>query len=436
MQVIQEATAGFFAVLGQPNMTAESYRACAFCLSAQTEQGTLFYHLVTKELILLEGDLETQQDPIRQELIRRWFLVPTDFDEYRWFDQVKGLLRLIRRPGDTMTFTIMTTMDCNARCFYCFEAGRKRIPMSEQTAKDVAAYILRHSKGKKIKLRWYGGEPLMNIPVIDVITQALTDANASFEAMMVTNGYLFTDEVLHKAKNQWRVNHVQITLDGTEQVYNRAKAYVNPTGSPYRRVLDNIDGLTAAGIKVYVRMNMDRYNAEDLLRLCDELAERFPNRENLRAYGELLFDAKGFTPSKEQEKRYWDLRRLEEKLGSLGLWKPPKLATRVRLEYCMADNDSCVVMTPDGRLSKCDLCSEEELFGSIYSEEKDDDMLESWREPVERNEACASCRLYPNCTRLKKCPGGRSCDEYQRAHIEYETCQSMLAAYEEWRKRV
>lgn len=436
MQVIQEAAAGYFAALGQPNMAAESYRACAFCLSAQTEQGTLFYHLATKELILLEGDLETQQDPVRQELIRRWFLVPTDFHEYQWFDDVRGLLRLIHRPGNTHTYTIMTTMDCNARCFYCYEAGRRRTAMTMQMAENVAAYILKHSKGRKIKICWFGGEPLMNVPVIDRISEILMKAQENFESSIVSNGYLFTEELARRAKERWRVNKAQITLDGTEQVYNRAKAYVNSDGSAYRRVMDNIGKLLANGICVSVRLNLDSYNAEDLLALCDELAERFPDKENLRVYAELLFETQGFTPARETEKRYAELRRLEEKLRSVGLMNVKPLGKRVQLNHCKADDDDSVVITPSGALGKCEHFSETELFGSIDSQQRDEALLASWKERVSKTVDCESCRQYPICNRLKKCPDARPCDKFQRAKVESEICQSMLAAYEEWRKRV
>ena len=46
--------------------------------------------------------------------------------------------------------------------------------MSEKTAEDVAAYILRTRKRSKItNIEWFGGEPLCNKKVITIICDIL-----------------------------------------------------------------------------------------------------------------------------------------------------------------------------------------------------------------------------------------------------------------------
>ncbi len=432
MQIICEPSDFYKSIWGEQQERQTAYRPCAFCLREPVEGGWLFYHLVTKELIFLEGDPENQPEETRRTLLKKWFLVPEDFDEYTWFDQIRGLLLLIRRPGDRHRYTIMTTTDCNARCFYCFEAGCSRVSMSEQTAKDAAAYILRHSAGKKVCLCWYGGEPLMNVAVIDLISEAL-NGKLSYEAMMISNGYLFDDEIIRRAKELWRVKKVQITLDGTERVYNRAKAYVDCEGSAYRRVTDNIGKLLAAGICVMVRLNLDSYNAEDLLTLCDELAARFGDTENLRVYTDLLYETNQYAPADALEKRKADFERLNEKLLKTGLSKPPALERGIRLGRCIADDDGSFVITPVGALGKCDHYSDKETYGSIYSEEQDQAVLDSWKERPEKIPACASCTLYPVCNRLKKCHAEKECNEFLRLRMELPRRRAMVGAYLSWR---
>ena len=69
----------------------------------------------------------------------------------------------------------------------------------------------------------------------------------------------------------------------------------------------------------------------------------------------------------------------------------------------MADDDASVTILPDGRLGKCEHYSESETFGSIYSDGRDADMIQSWKEQLEEQAECGICPLYPQCIRLKKC---------------------------------
>lgn len=69
--------------------------------------------------------------------------------------EVRKLAKLLGdRKKKTKSYTILTTTDCNARCFYCYELGRSRIPMSEQTAHEIADYI----SAPKVNIHWFGGE--------------------------------------------------------------------------------------------------------------------------------------------------------------------------------------------------------------------------------------------------------------------------------------
>ena len=67
---------------------------------------------------------------------------------------------------------------------------------------------------------------------------------------MISNGYLFNDDTIKEAKEEWQLTKVQITLDGTEQIYNRCKAYIYKDVNAYRRVIGNIHLLQDADIHV------------------------------------------------------------------------------------------------------------------------------------------------------------------------------------------
>ena len=75
----------------------------------------------------------------------------------------------------------------------------------------------------------------------------------------------------------------------------------------------------------------------------------------------------------------------------------------------MADNDSCITITPTGNIGKCDHYSHDSFVSHIDSEEWDEEMLQSFRETYDEIEACSTCFNYPNCFMLKRCHATHHC---------------------------
>ena len=393
----------------------EQYRLLHYVVQQEVEEGVLLYNVLTKAVALLSPEEAERMgdDPAKvPELVAGWFAVPVPHDDCRLAQEVRTVGKMLRNPSHGYrTFTVFTTTDCNARCFYCYEKGRARIPMKEETARKVAEWILGHKIPGEIRLRWFGGEPLYNRPAITTICTALKEAGVEYRSSMTSNGYLFDDAIVEEAVGLWNLKKVQITLDGTEEVYNRSKAFIYQDESPYRRVLANIRRLLDAGIRVSVRLNVGPHNAEDLLALADELGGIFPAEENLKVYSHALFDTEETRPEEMAAARM----RLERKLREKGLSKPGRLPKDLRLNHCMSDDSSSVTILPDGHLGKCEHYSESGWFGNIGSEEKNEAVLERFRAVREELAECAGCPLYPDCIRLVVCDETAVCRPEMRA---------------------
>ena len=119
-----------------------------YCVETFVDDGVLLFNLLTRELVLLskqEHDRMTELD----YLWEHWFVVPEDANEKEYADLVKWVLSARQKKSGAITgYTIFPTTDCNARCFYCFELGRSRVPMSRETALKVVEYIKTHCQGK------------------------------------------------------------------------------------------------------------------------------------------------------------------------------------------------------------------------------------------------------------------------------------------------
>lgn len=413
MKIISPANETVMQMLRNFRKPGTKYRKLKYLVDTEVEDGILLFNLFTRELILLTK--EEFENAIENEYLRnQWFIVPEECDEKAYVDLVKTFLKARKPKFKEITgYTIFTTTDCNARCFYCFEAGRSRIPMNHDTALKVVQYIKNHCNGKKVSIRWFGGEPLMNQDAIDTISEGLRNEGVKFNSSMVTNGYLFNDVAVDKAVKSWNLKGVQITLDGTEKVYNRVKAYVNAEGNPFEIVIKNIQRLLDAKIPLSIRLNMDLYNAEDLLSLTKDLCERFSRYDNLFIYAHHLFNAD--TPDAElHSEAEWARRsKAMERINSViiahNFYQKKEISSQFKINQCMADSGHSITILPDGNIGLCEHYIDGEFIGHINSDQFDQSVIKSFSQTIPEIPECADCFNYPECIMLKKCNSTGMC---------------------------
>lgn len=442
MKTIIEKNTLFGRAIGEQKYSPNGeYRFFAFVVKCEYRGKILLFNTLSRQLIALDkeewnGITGNIKNSIFEQAVKDYFLVPKDFDDGKLKEQFISLMLLFDNPKGITRYTIYSTMDCNARCFYCYERGAKKYHMSDKTAEDVADYIIKNSLGQKVSIQWFGGEPLYNQNPIDIITDKLRNAGIEFKSKMVSNGYLFDGETVKKAAEKWNLKQVQITLDGTEEVYNRCKAYIYKTDeSPFFRVLDNIEKLLKAGIGVTVRMNMDRHNKDDLYALVDILKERFgENGDLLYAYTHLLFDnfnlSNSVRPTDEKQSLTLEQMKIEEYIAECGFGTKAAPANKITLNYCMADDDRSTTVLPNGNLGKCEHFSDEGFWGSIYSDEKNDKIISEWKRLREPIELCTACPIQPQCKQIENCPNCAPCDEYVQAQKLSKLYRQMHNAYD------
>ena len=439
MKTILQPSGNIMKILGKAKPAEYGLRWMTYVLAQPLEGGVLVFNTLTRALFLLTQEEYTTPDAVT-ELRSSWFRVPQEMDDQKYADQVRFIRRTMQKePEHITTYTIFTTTDCNARCFYCYEMGRSRIPMSDETAHKAAAYIAAHCGGEKVHLHWFGGEPLFNKQVIDIICTDLTESGITYDSMMISNGYLFDRDTVEQAVSHWKLKSVQITLDGTEEIYNRSKAFIYKDGeSPYQVVLANIQRLLDAGVAVLIRLNMDEHNADNLMELADELHERFGENKKLNVYSHVLYEFFGCKESIPAEKRneiYQKQQALYHKLATLGYVKKFGLRKDLPLRRCIADHGGALTILPNGELGLCEQYSENNFIGHIDSEKLDETVRQSFREQWPILDACRKCFFYPECIRLKKCIEQQKCYEQMQIKVREDTLSAMRNTYEAWLKK-
>ncbi|MGE5474502.1 MAG: radical SAM protein [Ignavibacteriales bacterium] len=154
-------------------------------------------------------------------------------------------------PSAFTSCYLILTEDCNMKCKYCYEnANRcKNNYMSLDTAKKAMDFVLDNAfkQGiERIRLTFFGGEPLLNLDVmIKSFHYAVDKAkqyNISLFFSIITNGTIYNKEfeefILDWYKATKNVN-IQISTDGIPEVQDKSR--VNIDGKPISGIiLENI----------------------------------------------------------------------------------------------------------------------------------------------------------------------------------------------------
>ena len=395
----------------------KDFRLNKFVIQVDTQDGCLLYNTATGSIVALDGEDDLYDSFEKLKEMKDY--VPSAFDEISWVNELRAIRRTNSLKQVITGFTILTTTDCNARCFYCYEKGQAQKTMTDNTARDIANYILSVSSDSSVNLRWFGGEPLYNQRVIDLICNVLTEKGKKYESTMISNGLLFTDATIQKAKELWKLKSVQISLDGTKDIYQKAKAYKDLKGDEFDRVINSIKKLGDAGIRVSIRLNQSFYNTDDLLDLVDFLSMNFRGSKQILVYNSWLYEENELEDPLLEEAKYQQYIQLQNKLIDCGLFKNNSLKKRLRYYHCMADNDSSILVTPDGKIGLCEHYTDQHLVGSIYETSCDDIEMAKWKEPYPITPKCLECPIYPQCIRIKMCP-------VEREHCSLAECENKI----------
>lgn len=420
------------------------YRLLRYAMRVEHEDAILLHNLVTGQLVTLTkeedallGSLPAAYQPRMDELITAHFLVPADYDDHKQIANLRKLLYSLysAKKHPITSYIILPTTACNARCYYCYEQNYRHIHMTEETAEEVVRFIEANcGSDKKIYIRWFGGEPTVGASRIDQICNGLIKRGIRYSSTMTTNGYLFDEEMAAKAKELWHLYRVNISMDGTEENYNRIKAYPAVQDNPYRRVLRNVGLLLDQGINVSLRMNFDLKNESDFSGFMDDVERLYGKNELLSVWaspvsgeypeegGEVTHGSEGWLAEKEIE-----LNGLAE---SRGFRKPAQELPQLKYLFCAGTLEQGTVITPEGSLGCCmENFEDADTVGTLW-DGIDRGRKNAWARYGE-TEQCESCLVYPQCVKSICCPGVGHCNSEKTAR----ECRAIIKNEYERRKQ-
>ena len=346
-------------------------------------------------------------------LVKNGIIVPKGLNEFNSikFEALKGQFSI---DSDCLTFVIAPTLNCNFRCSYCFEnSNRKQATMDLKIIDDVLQYVQNtamNRKVEKIKVRWFGGEPLMSystvmLPFSKKMVQWCVINGVGYESAITTNGFYLDEPVVDGLLQDCYVRSFQISIDGCKEEYCRRKG---ASSSAFDNVIDNIFTLsrkvyeTGVDSKIHIRLNSDNANKQSVIDFYKMIRSDSRFHDNLSFYiGQVINyetscyrDDDVFTLS-EYEEFERDFDRIQGK-NRIRYFKPKRT-------WCLQHTLNCICIGPEGELYKCehDFGDTSRVVGSVREGFTFPEYLFKFmfQEPKAQ---CKNCKIFPVC--LCGCP--------------------------------
>ena len=370
-------------------------------------------NLLTNEI--LELDI-IEEIPI-EYAIKKYYKFYKDLDPYTIASIVVKFnianQRTYLNPTDTSAYTILTTTGCNARCPYCFEQNRVISSMSEETALDVAKYIADQYSGGLIELAWFGGEPMLNTKVIDIITNYLDEQNIKFTSQFTTNGSKLKDIDYYKLYYKWRTAFIQVTLDGLDAEYDRIKNYSD--NSTFKDIKEGLDKLIGFNIQVGLRINISPDKEEFLKKkqLARWIVDNYGSVKNFNVNTASLYDIENHRFTKEERNRMIEYElEIHTILSDSNIYyRRVFFPTPYREQSsCVVQSRSGITIDTNGNFQQCEYYSNASTsIGNIYEGFKDLNWLKKFG--IQKlQDKCKHCKYYPACNYLEVCHSSGNCD--------------------------
>lgn len=157
---------------------------------------------------------------------------------------------------------IMVTQTCNLACSYCYAGGgtyggKTKLMAEEDALKAIDVMLQRAPQRREFTVTFFGGEPLLNFPLVRRIVSYCKDLSAGrgmrFHFSMTTNCTIVSDEIVEFLKtNQFTL---MVSFDGLGQEAHRPFA---DGSSSAHLVRENLRRLAARGVPFQIRATITR----------------------------------------------------------------------------------------------------------------------------------------------------------------------------------
>lgn len=376
------------------------------------EELHILYNILNDAVIVVEPELFDSIKPfistperidavnhlLFEKLNEYQFLVPSDTHEEQKL--IENWEKEDMMP-ETIKLTVNPTLQCNLRCWYCYENHNGITKMSPQTLESIKKLIgalLDKEYLKKLILDFFGGEPLLYFdscikPLVEFAVSAARKRGKQIGIGFTTNGVLLTDSICRELKKANVPTSFQITLDGDKERHDSIRFLRAGTGT-FDTIVSNIKLAASCGFEVTVRYNYTAKNYtayDDLLRIFENLDESVKSKLKFSFH----------KVWQENESGDIETKITNTKINYSNSGFKVNLSVNLGPGRCYADQSQNLVVNYNGLIYKCTArdFSPERAEGKLQQ----DGSIE-WNSRFDKREqikyglpVCRSCSIYPIC---------------------------------------
>lgn len=245
---------------------------------------------IYEELILERFNLD--KDTI-STLLERRYIFSSEIEYHQFLENINEKIEMLEK-NSTPNFVLIPSYACNLCCTYCYEKTysiykskyKDGLQLIDKQFAFIDNLVSSYENPSDIRITIMGGEPLL-AEQYNVIEYLITQAKErSYTIDVVTNGVEL--DCFIPLLNSSTVDHIQVTLDGIEEIHNKRRVFHDGSGS-FSKIISNIQLSLQHHIHVYLRVNIDAENIETLPLLA-KLLKSLENQEYLHPYIYLLQD--------------------------------------------------------------------------------------------------------------------------------------------------
>ncbi len=333
-------------------------------------------------------------------LLHHKYIVSNDCEEWKevystWEKEDNSPLKF--------SMIINPTLNCNMRCWYCYEHHDKSAYMSEETIQLVKRLITKKVEEKALKglnIDFFGGEPLLHYkkcvkPILDTAYAECDKLDKRLYVSFTTNAFLLSDAIVRDLDKyaKWGQIRMQITLDGNEALHDKTRT-LNGIYPTYRKIISNIVNCVRNNISVLVRLNYTNENVDSFYDIMDEFTSL-----TLKEKGDIIFTMHKVwqeinTP--DLDNRVEMLKAAFQERGFFVEFTEPLNGSR-----CYGDRENFIVINYNGDLYKC---TAREFLPSgregVLAQDGNIDWNAKYQQRMSLKKCppvCHSCVLFPLC---------------------------------------
>lgn len=391
-----------------------------------TDQFVVYQRELTPLLESLSANqLASEAPELYAELVKGRGIVSDDEDE---FESLKRISYEVENSRKSYRLIINPTMDCNFKCWYCYESHIAGSKMESETLRRVLLMIsdiIDSQDGlESFDLSFFGGEPLLQYnkivrPILDHCRYKCRHSGVHLSVGFTSNAYIINDSIIAHLTENDEPKSFQITLDGNRERHDKTRFAVRGKGS-YNIILANVKRLIDCGIEVILRINYTASNimsVKKILKDIDTIEEE--NRKLLTiSFHRVWQDYQRQDLPDSVVTETVDLFR--EKFSNVG----DEFSMNNLRNPCYADKVNEAVINFDGNVFKC---TARDFSAENRSGVLGEDGRIIWNENIESRSkvklsrvVCRTCRLLPLC--------GGSCSQKSIEYAGKDVCIEELSS--------